>query len=379
MATQPLFNRRFVRTQAVQQLYAFCIGKQSNYNRALAQIQAAFAPDVFADPSLDPAQLAQEAQQARDLLNASLTGSPAPRHASDHVKVAVATAIKRYQQAQAQDMQTLEQGLADAVEVMNQACVRIWQLLVEWAYLAKKHAEKPKLSPLHVGSTVYLSDNRLLQRLQNESNLADLIQQERASWEAYRPLVEDWYHQFVKKDLSVAAYLTNPAQEQELLTFLVDEVIYGQAAIQAFFEELDLNWAIHKGLVKKRVRQELALLKQNLEKGLTLKTFGIVEHGEEAQRFYTDLVRRTVQHSEALEALMAAKSDNWTVDRIMLLDKTIIKLALCEMIYFPSIPVKVSINEYLDIAKTYSISKSSQFINGILDAVARTLHPGDGA
>ena len=60
----------------------------------------------------------------------------------------------------------------------------------------------------------------------------------------------------------------------------------------------------------------------------------------------------------------------------MLLDQTIIKLALCEMMYFPSIPIKVSINEYIDIAKTYSIPKSSQFVNGLLDAVAATLQPG---
>lgn len=364
--------------QAVQQLYAFYIGKQANCNRALAQAQAAFSPDIFADPPIDPAQLAQETQQAQALLKASLVTLIPPAHDSIRVNAAVVAAFKHYQQELGHDRRKLEQGLADAVEVMNQACVRIWQLLVEWAHLAKKQAEKPKLSASPVGvSAVYLSDSRLLQRLQDESNLSELVQQERASWDAYRPLVEDWYHQFVKKDPKVLDCLASPAQEQELLDWLIDKIIFGQEAIQAFFEDLDLHWAIHKRLVKKWVRQGLAPLKQNLEKGLTLEIFSAVADGEEVQRFYTDLVERTLQHDEELEALMAQKSNNWAVDRIMFLDKTIIKLALCEMIYFPGIPVKVSINEYIDIAKTYSISKSSQFVNGILDAVASSLHAGD--
>ena len=104
---------------------------------------------------------------------------------------------------------------------------------------------------------------------------------------------------------------------------------------------------------------------------------GMADQWEVAQGFYTDLIHRTLQKEEELEALIAQKSANWTVERIMLLDKTILKLALCEMVYFPAIPVKVSINEYIEIAKTYGVLRSSQFVNGLLDAVAATLNQGD--
>lgn len=380
MASQPLLNRRFVRTQAVQQLYAYYICKQANYEGTLAQIKTAFTPDIFADSPVDPAQLAQEAKQTRDLFSTSLTNSSPAIHANSRVNTAVNTALASYKNEVAKDTRKLERGLADAVVGMNQACVRIWQLLVEWAHIDKKQAEKPKLSPDYISpSAGHLSKSLLLQRLQMESNLAELVQQEKVSWDAHMPLVENWYHQLVKKDATVRDYAGNPAQAQELLSFLIDKIIFGQEAIQAFFEELDLNWAIHKRLVKKWARQALASLEQNSEKDFTLKTFGAAEHWEEAQHFYTDLIHRTLQKDEELEVLMAQKSDNWAVDRIILLDKTVIKLALCEMLYFPSIPVKVSMNEYIDIAKTYSISKSSQFVNGLLDAVASTLHSGDEA
>ena len=378
MANQPLLNRRFVRTHAVQQLYAFSICRQANYEGALAQIKVAFKPDVYADSPVDPAQLAEESQQAQALFKASLTNVSSPNHADGRINAAVDAALVSYKKELRQDTNKLGQGLTDAVATIGQSCARIWQLLVEWAHLDKKQAEKPKLSPDYAGpSAGYLAGSLLLQRLQNESNLAELIQQEKVSWDAHMPLVESWYHQWVKKNPDLQDYIADSTSTLQLSKILIDKIIFGQKAIQAFFEDLDLNWATHKRLVKKWTREALAFLEQNPEKELTLRRLDAMDQWEEAQRFYTDLVQRTLQHDDELEALMAQKSDNWTVDRIMLLDKTMIKLALCEMLYFPTIPVKVSINEYIDIAKTYSVSQSSQFVNGVLDAVANTLNEGD--
>ena len=375
MTDKPLFNRRFIRLQAVQQLYAFYIGKQANYDWARDQIQADFIPDVFADPAPDTAQPTQEAQQAIDLFNASLTTPETPppslAYASSQVNTAVSRALTSYKN---------ELALTKAIATMHQACIRIWQLLVEWLHIAQKQAERPKLTHPHsITSSPCLADSYLLQRLQNDSNLAKLVQQEAADWRAHMALVETWYNQFVKKDPIVQHYLadpSNPAQEQQLLVGMIEDIIFGQEAIQAFFVEEDLNWAAHKRIVKKLVHQGLASYEQNSEKEPNLKAFGPTAQGEGEQRFYADLVHTTLQKDKALETHIAQKSENWTGDRMMLLDKTIIKLALCEMIYFPSIPIKVSINEYIDIAKTYSIPKSSQFVNGLLDAVAATLQPG---
>lgn len=384
MTDKPLFNRRFIRLQAVQHLYAFYICKQANYDWARDQIQADFIPDVLADPAADKAQLTQEAQQAIDLFNCSLatpeTPPPSLAYASSRVNAAVSRAFTSYKNELGKDRRRLEQALAKDIATMNQACVRIWQLLVEWVHIAKKQIERPKLThPQSITSSLCLADSYLLQRLQNDSNLAKLVQQEAAGWRAHMALVESWYNQFVKKDPTVQHYLAdpiNPAQEQQLLVLLIEDIIFGQEAIQAFFVEEDLDWATHKRIVKKLVHQGLASYEQKSEKEPNLKAFGPTAQGEGEQRFYSDLVHKTLQKDEELEALIAQKSENWTVDRIMLLDQTIIKLALCEMMYFPSIPIKVSINEYIDIAKTYSIPKSSQFVNGLLDAVAATLQPG---
>jgi len=385
LTEHPVLNRRFIRLQAVLHLYAFYVCKQANYDWALDQIRANFIPDVFADPPADKVQLAQEEKQALALFASSVIPSSAPSAViatpSRLVSVAVTRALASYENELAQDTRRLKEGLTGTVVKINQACVRIWQLLVEWAYIAKKQTERPKLSQQHERSvSVCLSHSHVLQHLQNDGVLAKLVQQEAAGWSNHLPMVESWYNQFVKKDPVVQHYLAppiTPAQDQQLVAFLIENIIFKEEVIQSFFNDLDLRWATHKRIVKKLVHQGLPCCIKNSEQCSNLSVLGLAAYWEPEQRFYTDLVQRTLQRDEVLEALIAQKAKNWAVDRIMLLDKTIIKLALCEMLYFAEIPIKVSMNEYIDLSKIYSMPKSSQFVNGLLDAVAATLHQGD--
>lgn len=81
----------------------------------------------------------------------------------------------------------------------------------------------------------------------------------------------------------------------------------------------------------------------------------------------SQLLRETMYHDKELEELISAKTQNWDYERIALMDTILLKMALCEILYFQTIPVKVSINEYIDLSKDYSSPKSKVFINGILD------------
>ena len=84
-----------------------------------------------------------------------------------------------------------------------------------------------------------------------------------------------------------------------------------------------------------------------------------------------DLFRKTVLHQDEFTEEIDAKTPNWDTERIADLDMILIKMALTEFLYFPSIPTKVTINEYIEIAKDYSTTKSSYFINGVLDKLLK--------
>ena len=94
---------------------------------------------------------------------------------------------------------------------------------------------------------------------------------------------------------------------------------------------------------------------------------------EEDLLFLENIFDFTVKNENDYHAIVAEKSKNWEIDRVALTDKIILEMALAEMMNFPSIPVKVTINEYIELSKLYSTPKSKQFINGILDVLSEEL------
>jgi N utilization substance protein B len=92
---------------------------------------------------------------------------------------------------------------------------------------------------------------------------------------------------------------------------------------------------------------------------------------EDISSFTTDLLRKTVEHKASLDQDVASVVENWEFGRIALVDRLILRLALCELFYFEEIPPKVTINEAIDLAKEYSTAQSGRFVNGILDSLYR--------
>lgn len=95
---------------------------------------------------------------------------------------------------------------------------------------------------------------------------------------------------------------------------------------------------------------------------------------KELRRFSEKLFFNTVEHEEELDEVISKHIKNWDIHRLALIDRLVLKMAICEFIYFEEIPTKVSINEAIEIAKRYSTAKSGRFINGILDAALTDLN-----
>ena len=92
-----------------------------------------------------------------------------------------------------------------------------------------------------------------------------------------------------------------------------------------------------------------------------------------AYEFAKQLVAKTIEHTKEIDPIIQAKVANWDFSRIALLDRLILRMGICELMYFQDIPPKVSMNEAIEIAKLFSTEKSGQFVNGILDAVLEEL------
>ena len=127
-------------------------------------------------------------------------------------------------------------------------------------------------------------------------------------------------------------------------------------------------------IVREKVLQILYAYTMNKESLEALTGAMLADVDEKADRdFANELVNKVLIYKDELDKEIKKRVDNWELNRIALIDKLLLRMGICELIYFPDIPPKVSINEAIEIAKMYSTAGSGKFINGILDAILSDL------
>ena len=112
-----------------------------------------------------------------------------------------------------------------------------------------------------------------------------------------------------------------------------------------------------------------ALKWEFVERDLAAKEQDNPENGEKALEFARDLIREIVKHREEINQLITEKLQRWDIHRVALIDRILIQMGIVELMYFPEIPPKATINELIEIAKDFSTEESGKFINGILHAI----------
>ena len=178
----------------------------------------------------------------------------------------------------------------------------------------------------------------------------------------------------VKHSKLYANYMRNTINTfEEDKDFIVDlfmDVIVPNEKLYEYLEDNKLTWIDDIPLVNTQIIKQLKAIKPVEEGNFRIpKLF----KDNEDRDFVKDLFRKTVLNEPELAKEYEDKTPNWDTDRIAEIDTIILKMAICEFLKFPSIPIKVTLNEYLELAKEYSTPKSSIFINGILDNLVKEL------
>ena len=156
-------------------------------------------------------------------------------------------------------------------------------------------------------------------------------------------------------------------EDRNFIADLYTEVIAPSEKLYDYLEDYKLTWIDDLAGINTLILKQIKQLKSEEDVLIIPKVY----KDEEDKEFVTNLFRKTVLNEVDLSKEYIDKTPNWDVERIAELDTIILKMAICELLKFPSIPTKVTINEYLEIAKEYSTPKSSIFINGILDNLVK--------
>ena len=230
--------------------------------------------------------------------------------------------------------------------------------------------------PIAFGNELNLANNQVLKRLRESPEYQTALSRNGVNLDELELEIKEWFREYIKPAESYQHYLSlaNPSLDQdfEVVDDLLKKIIFKNEVILAFFSEKDLNWTENKSVVRSlaaKVLKNASLPEPTLAELLP----EIAMNWEEDKEFFENIFNFTIANDVSSKALIAEKTKNWDIERLAFTDKVIISMALAEMIHFPSIPVKVTINEYIDISKTYSTPKSKQFVNGLLDVLAKEL------
>lgn len=213
-----------------------------------------------------------------------------------------------------------------------------------------------------------IAANVVIQNLQADEQFTASVKKDGIHNYISQDIVRDIFNELAaKQKYKDYSALDKPTLEQdkEIILYLIKKFFDTNKDLEHHLEEIFINYDDDNALL-------LHVLGKYIEAFDTEKSnnfFPGQKDWEEEKKFALLLLARTIQQNEELIALIEPKLKNWDMDRVAVLDLILMKMAVCELKYFPNIPVKVSINEYIDISKFYSTPKSKDFVNGVLDKV----------
>ncbi len=216
-----------------------------------------------------------------------------------------------------------------------------------------------------------LSENALLVWMSENAPLTQALESRKLKqWYLHEEYVKNIYRQVLESPEYKAYSATEASWEadREFVLTVYREIIAPNEKIYDFLEDEGITWVDDIPLVNTFIAKRLSKLGQKAADSYLLPP--LLKNKEDLD-FAIDLLRKTLMNSEALDREIEGKTPNWDKERIAEVDGILLKMGIAELLYFPSIPERVTINEYLEIAKEYSTPKSSVFINGILDKLIR--------
>jgi N utilization substance protein B len=213
-------------------------------------------------------------------------------------------------------------------------------------------------------------NNAVLQLLEENSSLNSALEKRKINnWSMNDDYILILLNSIKQSKLFEKYMSTNKTSFEEDKQFVIDmftELIAPNEKLYEYLEDDKLTWIDDIPLVNTQILKQLQQISEKSD-------FNVPKlyKDEEDKEFVSSLFRKTVLNEVELAKQYIDKTPNWDADRIAEIDTIILKMAICEFFKFPSIPIKVTINEYLEIAKEYSTPKSSIFINGILDNLVK--------
>lgn len=289
-------------------------------------------------------------------------------------------ALYAHHQTEDTPLMASEKKLVNNIESIYDLYVYLISAILETGDFARNVMEdaRQKFLPTEaeINPNTRFIENQLLLQFDSNRDIRKNINRLKISWADDQDIFRRIFFSFRESDV-YKQYMDAPTasykQDKEILVHLFTNYILASDAFVSLFEEKNIYWADDLDTAVMMVIKTIKKWNTQMDEFQPLPPLIVTpdEEGEDLiNQFVLKLFRKTILNNEEFGRLIAERAQNWELERIALLDVILIKMALTEFIEFPSIPIKVTINEYIEMSKEYSTPRSRQFINGLLDKMS---------
>lgn len=292
-----------------------------------------------------------------------------------HLRIKVLQAVYAFLQNGNTDLAKGEKQLLISIDKVRELLVFQLSFLIEVRDFALNRIEenKKKFFPTEddLDPSMRFVDNVMLKQIEDNRAFRKLHDRLKVNWSEEQSMVRKAYLA-MKDSIWYERYMDAPEgsydADRDVLVKLVKKVLIHYELLEYYYESRSVFWAFDTyNTANLMVMKYLKGMQPTHSENIPMPAIIDNNGGDEDRQFMVELFRKTILNSDMYAGMIDEKARNWEIERIALMDTILIKMALAELLEFPSIPVKVTLNEYIDISKFYSSAKSKVFINGILD------------
>ena len=365
-----MVNRRLLRVKAFQQIYAYWTQERAQHYLAFDGLAAIFQPDL----SL---MIAKEDQTPRleglrKLAEIQLTeffqGIPTEETIPAEALEAAQSVHRTYKNNIAKIAKELKKEMVVEVESIFKQYLKLLYYIQALPMIGQWDEQRRLLeNPI---KTSLIGKNKVLAIMPKWRDLQQAFADNNIGWsEDEENMLKKVFIEGILPDEAFSNYLPNAGKDVsadiEMIKYILKNYLLKHPIMAEFFEEKDLNWHLNKDVVKSLATKTF---KVDALEDLQIQPLGL--QWEDDKKFFEELFDYCIKEDIQLTQWVNDQTKNWETERLATTDLIILKMAVAEMIQFASIPVKVSINEFIEVAKNYSTPKSGSFINGILDVIS---------
>lgn len=295
-----------------------------------------------------------------------------------HLRVKVMQTLYAFSLSEDKQVKDFEKALFTSVDEVNQMYIWTLNLLDEVAEYVLIDAEgrANKFLPTEKDKiyTTKLNNNSFIESLRQNRAYLEYVKKYNVSWTFDPEIVRSIFAQ-LKESEEYLAYLKQEdrsiAAEKDIIKFIFKKIALKSTEVEQVFDTKFINWTVDKEVLQAMIAKTFKNFSS--ENPVHNKLADLTPNWDEDSEFIADLLKQTIRYGKEYQEFISLKTKNWEADRIALVDNLLMRMAICELVNFPTIPVKVTINEYIELSKAFSTNKSNTFINGILDKILADL------